>query len=201
MVHRSEKRKSKFQERLEAVQKAHEEMTRNGELSNVKRHTEETQPSEEDARSSQTAQLPRDPMVWKVLKHEKPRYYDPINLWDGNSYRYDWYRVSNGEKDYYCNNNDDRVLSPDDITHWSPPAGVKYPPYQPMTEDDIKEFSRRDLKHLIERMKDEIIPNNQIPNDNPDQHHAFNTGLKTGITVITTFLKPRRMTDDKKDNQ
>ena len=197
MVHRSEKRKSKFQERLEAVQKAHEEMTRNGELSNVKRHTEETQPSEEDARSSQTAQLPRDPMVWKDLKHQRPRYYDPINLWDGKYIYYDWYRVSNGEKDYYCNNNDNKILFPDDVTHWSPPAGVTYPPYKPMTRDDIKEFTRRDINEVLEVLGKLIARRitSQLP------HIEYVAGVDDAIITIDGLLKPRRMTDDKKDNQ
>lgn len=194
MVHRSEKRKSKFQLRLEEVQKAHEVMTRNGELSNVKRHIEDTTPPEEDGRSSQTAQLPRDPMVWKELRHEKPRYYDPINLWDGNSYRYDWYRVSDGEKDYYCNNNDDRVLSPDEITHWSPPAGVTYPPYKPMTRDDIKEFTQRDINEVLEALT-RLIKRREGSNL---PHIDYVAGVDDAIITLGKLFTTRRMTGGKK---
>lgn len=192
MVHRREKPKSKFQLRLDEVAKAHEEMTRNIELSKVKRHNEETHPPEEDARSSQTAQPP--PLDWKDLKHQRPRYYDPINLWDGKAILFDWYRVSNGEKDYYCNNKDNKILFPDDVTHWSPPAGVTYPPYKPMTEDDIKEFTQRDINEVLEALT-RLIKRREGSNL---PHIDYVAGVDDAIITLGKLFTTRRMTGGKK---
>ncbi len=193
MVHRSEKRKSKFQLRLEEVQKAHEEeMTRINEVSNVKPHTEDTTPPEEDARSSQTAQLP--PLDWKDLKHQRPRYYDPINLWDGKYLYNDWYRVSDGDKDYYCNNKDNKILFPNDITHWAPPAGITYPPYQPMTRDDIKEFTQRDINEVLEALT-RLIKRREGSNL---PHIDYVAGVDDAIITLGKLFTTRRMTGGKK---
>ena len=103
-----------------------------------KRVTEETADGIKKTLSAQppTVTVGEFGMSWRHIGQEKPRYYDPIHIWDGRSLNMDWARVWSEEleQDVYVNNRDDRVISK--ITHWSPPIGKTYPKYEPITIDE-----------------------------------------------------------------
>ena len=140
------KKKSKFQQRLEEVQKEHREAIDAG--INLKLHNEEF-PGDPDAHQSLTAQEVYHPNVhgnrgWFCTRRSPPPYYVPVDLWVwhwmyGKDIVEDWYRVSDGEKDYYCNQRDNDIITAP--THWAKRKGVVYPKYDPMTIDDIKQIN------------------------------------------------------------
>ena len=63
-------RKSKFQQRLEEVQKKHQEMT---------------PVSQDGASLSAQPPNPNGDLNWKDVKDELPQYYSPIHIWDGKT--------------------------------------------------------------------------------------------------------------------
>lgn len=129
----------------------------------------------------------QDDITWINIKTQKPRYYDPINIWDGkNEILYNWARVSNGENDYYVNTReiDGNVIY--NITHWSPPKGVKYPKYDPLTTKDLPGY---DLKQLIKTMKKQHIPYQVMTSWNRDRSEGYNDGVTQCIKIIERKLK------------
>ena len=122
-------------------------------------------------------------LSWRHIGQEKPRYYDPIHIWDGQSLNMDWCRVWSEEleQDIYVNLRDDRVISK--ITHWSPPHGITYPKYEPMTGDDIKEYSKNDM--------DDIVHEIQTLIDGSPLQRLTNEALAEAITIIRTHTNIR----------
>lgn len=99
----------------------------------------------------------------------------------------DWHRVWSEEleQDVYVNDRDNKVITK--ITHWTAPENVTYPKYEPMTGDDIKEFTRRDLKELKEKMSDLLIGNED--GVDPVARLTYNSGVEECITLINKRLR------------
>jgi len=130
---RRRQKKSKFQQRLEEVQKKYKE--------------ESTEVSQ--GNSSQTAHPPNPngDLNWKHVSDELPQYYSPIHIWDGEFIYRSWARVwSETMGNIYVNNEDNRVIK--HITHWTAPEGQEYPKYEPLTQDDIKRYTKRDITNI-----------------------------------------------------
>jgi len=153
-------KKSKFQERLEAaVKKRLPEDLRGSINDEVKLHDNTfisgAVSEVSQKRTSQTAQPPNFLSLqrWVDVKTEKPPYYSPINIWCGDPKEvlFNWSRVFNGEKDYYVNDVNDRVIYK--ISHWSAPAGIIYPKYNPMTAKDLPGYELTQLIKLMEKRK------------------------------------------------
>ena len=190
-------KKSKFQTRLDEIvaQRKKEETQATEEVTapKVRLHNRETPTREPGFPPRQTAQdVPGD---WISMENEKPPYYYPIDIYDGTDIMDDWNRVSTGERDYYCNNRTNDIVW--DITYWRKRPGVKYNPYQPMTEDDIKEFTRRDINEIVKNLTS--LVNRRIHSNLP--HIEYVAGVDDAIITVEAILNPRRMTEDKKDNQ
>jgi hypothetical protein len=155
------KRKSKFQQRLEEiVKKLKEEEIHSGDDPDgkVKLH-------EMDYKRPPTNRK------WISTEIDKPPYYTPIDIWDGMEVLEHWARVSNGEQDFYVNNQDDRVKY--HVTHWAKREGQVYPKYEPMTKTD----------HIISLLQKEVIQEGIRPLN--DQELAYNHGINTAIKIIT----------------
>jgi len=175
------KKKSKFQERLEAIIKKRE-----------------TSPPEADPTQSQSAQGSKEAMIWKDLRHERPPYYANIHLWDGKTIYYNWHRVSDGDYDTYYNRNDNRGLTADDITHWAAPVGSTLPKYEPMTADDIKQFTINDIKKAIEDMNKDMIPVSENEENGVTTRLAYNEGVKSCTIILKKLIRHHRMTNKKR---
>ena len=106
---------------------------------------------------------------WIQIDRERPPYYASSDIWDGKELYEDWARVSNGDKDFYVNNRDNRVKY--HITHWSKRPGVKYSTYEPMTIKDL----------IITDLDGEMIVSDE---NSTDDVHGFNTGIKIAIDII-----------------
>lgn len=174
MIHRRE-RKSKFQQRLEEVAKI---------------HREETDEVSQD-RSSQTAQPPNlfGKYKWKDMMEEQPPYYAPIHIYDGKTIHHNWSRVwSETLGNIYVNNEDDRVITK--VTHWSAPNGLDYPKYEPLTEDDVKRYTKRDVKVIIHELKKLIDrrENSKLPSVD------YVAGVDDAIIILEKMTRPKRMT-------
>ena len=112
-------KKSKFQQRLDEVAKKYRE-THPGstEGQQLKQYTE---------------------AGWIDITKERPPYYSPVDILDEDQVAHeDWHRLSDGEREYYGNLNDNRIISGTAITHWRKRSGVTYIKYEPMTMDDIR---------------------------------------------------------------
>jgi hypothetical protein len=167
------KRKSRFQQRLEEI---------------AQRLKDES-PDPETPATLSAQHLPLPPGYdWISLEDEQPPYYSPIDLWDGKQLYEDWARVSNGEQDYYVNNRDNRIMFI--ATHWSKRAGVNYPPYEPMTSEDLPRYSQRDIDGIIIQLNTMIHKRTSasIP------HIEYTTALEEAIEVINFHTKQSRMT-------
>ena len=166
--------KSKFQRRLEEVQKKHQEMS----------------PVSQKG-SSQSAQPPNPngDLNWKHVSDELPQYYSPVHIWDGKTLHRNWSRVwSESVGNVYVNNQDNRVITK--ITHWTAPEGMKYPKYEPLTSDDIKRYTRRDIKLIIEAMYKLIEKREKSKLPSID----YVAGVDDAIVTLEVLTKPRRMT-------
>ena len=152
-------KKSKFQQKLDIavrnMKKKHLPEDHRGSINDQVKLHEDTMFSGAQGtgrRKSQTAQPPNflNLQRWVSIKDEKPPFYSPINIWCGDTKEvlFNWARISNGKKDCYVNDVDHRVIK--EISHWSPPAGVIYPKYDPMTTKDLP---GHDLKEIIKSMK------------------------------------------------
>ena len=184
------KKKSKFQERLEEVQKEHREAIDAG--INLKLHNEEF-PGDPDAHQSLTAQEPYTPNVhgnrgWFCAQRNPPPYYVPVDLSVGQDILEDWYRVSDGEKDYYCNQRDDKVIYEPKL--WAKRTGVVYTKYDPMTTDDIKQITIRDLIDVMIKLENKKTTHSHMT----DLNKGVNLGLGQAITVINDLISKKRMT-------
>jgi len=167
-------RKSKFQQRLEEVQKKHQEMT---------------PVSQDGASLSAQPPNPNGDLNWKDVKDELPQYYSPIHIWDGKTMYKSWARVwSETAGNIYVNNMDNRVISK--ITHWTAPEGLKYPKYEPLTSDDVKRYTRRDIKLIVEAMYKliEKREKSKLPSV------EYVAGVDDAIVTLEVLTKPRRMT-------
>jgi hypothetical protein len=182
------KKKSKFQERLDELSKNYTPEEDKGSINDkldLHKMDDETISGGIQRRTSQTALRtptgqPPNPLGlqrWKSVMDEKPRYYDPVNIWDGKEVLYNWARVACENGDYYVNQDD---LVKYDVTHWSPPHGVDYPPYEPMTEDDIKLFTIRDINDIIKTIEQQ----NHAYDDND-----FERGYNLAMTECLMYLK------------
>lgn len=183
------KRKSKFQQRLEEMQKKHTEFSEDSGPSKVNLHNEETGDTGDP--ESPTAQ---DDRVWVSCDLNPPPYYAPVDIWigsvlmtEGNVCK-DWHRVSDGEWDYYCNQRDNTIVT--DPTHWRKRQGVNYPRYKPLTGDDIKRITYRELLEVRDTLEKEMIPTVEV-----QYNEGFNEGLLQGIKAINNLIRTKRMTD------
>jgi len=189
-------KKSKFQTRLDEIvaqrKKEETQSTEGATAPKVRLHTEEIPIRRGDSPTSIIAQpvpLPAD-REWISLEYgdEKPPYYSPIDIWDGKELYENWHRVSNGQYDYYCNQRDNRIVR--HVTHWAKLPGVKYNPYQPMTEDDIPKYSQRNMIELINELEEFItVP---LFNNEDFKNHQYEAGMYDAIKTV------KRMTGIKK---
>ena len=172
------KRKSKFQERLDEVAKKFRE----------------TSPPVSQEVSSLSAQPPNPDgdFKWKHVKDEVPQYYSRIHLWDGKTLYFNWSRVwSETIGNIYVNNQDDRVITK--ITHWTAPAGLEYPKYEPLTEDDVKRYTKRDINYIIKALTKLIL----LRENSKQPSVEYVQGVDDAIITLEKLIKPRRMTGKK----
>jgi len=188
-------RKSKFQERLNELLKKTKENSSPASQINQSQ-TAQTPGQKRSAGQSQSAQPPNpyNDFKWKHVSDELPPYYSAIHIWDGQRIHFNWTRVwSETLGNIYVNKKNDNIITK--ITHWSPPEGEIYPKYEPLTENDVKRYTTRDIQYLIGKMKDKLITNvEMIPNDR-NTRISYNTGIKSCITILNEL---QRMTDKKK---
>ena len=170
--------KSRFQQKLDELTQQHRD----------------SQSRVSQTGASQSAQPPdlHGKYKWKDVHEELPPYYAPIHIYDGKTIHHNWSRVwSETQGNIYVNNEDNRVITK--ATHWSPPDGLDYPKYQPLTSDDIKLYTRRDIKHLIENLN----KLSDIYADRLDDEYAtgYVQGVEESIIILEQALKnPKRMT-------
>lgn len=186
-------KKSRFQTRLDEIvaQRKKEEThsTEEATAPKVKLHEELTR--RQRTRASQMAQN-QTCGDWISMDEEIPPYYTPIDIKVAGEIMEDYHRVSDGEMECYCNTRDSLVaIGP---THWRKRPGIKYIPYEPMTEDDIKEFTRRDIKKIVEALTKLI--DRRIHSNLP--HIEYVAGVDDAIITVETLLNPKRMTGVKK---
>lgn len=183
-------KKSKFQERLDSTAKKYlSEDDEGGINDKVKLHDTNLfsgDPQKKTRRATQTAQPPNAGQTydWKETKKEKPPYYVRIHIWDGTTIFHNWARVSNGDEDYYVCTvypEVDVIIEDINITHWSPPAGVIYPKYDPMTANDLPGY---DLKQIIKTMK-----KIKVKASISFAAAAYNNGIDNCINIVERRLK------------
>lgn len=158
-----------------------------------KNKTKETTPVVSQINQSQSAQaLPPNPnnnLNWKDVKTELPKYYAPIHIWDGKKVYKNWARVwSESMGNVYVNNQDDNVITK--ITHWTAPEGLEYPKYKPLTEDDVKRYTRRDIKHIIKALTKLIL----LRENSKHPSTEYTQGVDDAIITLEKLIKPKRMT-------
>jgi len=175
MIHRRN-RKSKFQERLEEVAKVYRENLED--------------PTASSASLSAQPPNPVGDFNWRHVNDELPQYYSPIHIWDGKTMYLNWARVWSEATlgDIYVNNIDDRVITK--ITHWTPPKGQKYPKYEPLTDDDIKRYTKRDIKLIIKALTKLIL----LRENSKHPSVEYVQGVDDAIITIEKLIKPKRMT-------
>lgn len=128
-------KKSRFQQRLEEIQK--------------KMKTE----SEGDSGPGEV-KLHNKQYPWIDIEDELPPYYSPIDIIDSEeNYHENWHRLNNGSQDFYANLKDDRVRI--HITEWRKRPGIKYTKYEPMTILDV----------ITIQLQHELIPEDGRPLD------------------------------------
>jgi len=177
------RKKSKFQQRLEEIQEQH----RQAQGGKVYRHNQKTpDPETPTTVSAQPVPLPDD-REWISLEDERPPYYSPIDIWDGKELYEDWARVSDGEHDYYVNNRDNRVKHL--VTHWSKRAGVNYPNYKPLTEDDIPIYTQRDIDGIIIQLN--AMLHRSLEGKGSLE---YSNAIEEALTVISYHTKEARIT-------
>jgi hypothetical protein len=183
-------KKSKFQERLEAVAPKH--LAEKGSINDqVKLHDDtlftNSISEESNKRKSQPAQKPPNFLGlqhWTSVRKEKPLYYVYVNIWDGKEVFSNWVRVSDGEHDYYVNDITDEVKR--DIKYWSYPAGVTHPKYEPMTAEDLPGY---ELTQLIKAMKKLKIHYSEMTSWTRPRAEGINDGISTCIRIVERKLK------------
>ena len=175
------KRKSKFQERLNEVARLHRE------------YQEEKTGEAASLLAPSVPPNPNGDLNWKHVADELPQYYSPIHIWDGETVYFKWARVwSETLGNIYVNNEDDRVITK--ITHWTAPEGMKYPKYEPLTDEDIKRYTLRDIKHVIEAMYKLIAFREKSKSPSVD----YVAGVDDAIITLEKLTKYRRMTAKKR---
>jgi len=183
------KKKSKFQQRLEEMQLKHNVETGDSGPGNVNPHNEKTHPGDPGDGESQFAQEPWDPNIhgnrgWYCTRFQEPPYYAPVDIWVGQDVLEDWYRVSDGENDYYCNQRDNTIIH--DPSHWHKRIGVIYPKYDPMTTDDVPKYTQRQVNEIIGEI-DSILstPPFGVRTQRQDELiEQFHVGLKEAKNII-----------------
>jgi len=122
--------------------------------------------------------------IWTSIKDSKPTYYKPISIRVGNKVIDNlWARVSDGDHDYYVNNDDNRVI--DEITHWSDLT------VSPKNVDPAIK-----LKLLIHLIEENYLPLDQVLGFNKERSEGYNMGIGTAVNVLEREIQ--RLT---KDNQ
>lgn len=125
------KKKSKWQQRLEEMVEEHK-TKRSGDKVNL--HNTDRHWNDQTAMTTAGHYLPGK---WIPIDEEKPPYYAPIDILVYGTDEYqNWARLSNGDYDYYAENNGHRIKR--HITHWAKREGHTYPKYEPLTMDDLK---------------------------------------------------------------
>jgi hypothetical protein len=181
-------KKSKFQEKLDTavmnMKKKHLEEDRGSVNDEVKLHEDKffTGATSEVSRkkTSQTAQPPNPFGIqkWISVKDVKPPCYFPINIWDGKEVQYNWHRVNYGD-DYYAN--DVTIDIKTDVTHWSTPAEVIYPKYEPISAKDLPGY---ELTQIIKAMKKQ-----QILYNCSEYANGYNEAIHDCIKIVERRLK------------
>jgi len=174
-------KKSKFQQRLEEMQKKHRENSPGAATAGkVKRHKPGL-PREAMAEQNQTAQIPGD---WISVLDELPPYYTSVDIYNGLHIMEDWARVSHGgerdgKDDFYVNNRDNNVVY--DITYWRKRPYVSYVSYDPMTKDDKPKYTQRDIDGIIINLNNLTAKHTQ----RDDEHSAgYTQGVDEAIDTI-----------------
>ena len=173
-------KKSRFQQRLEEMQAQHKKEN----------------PSTEDLGPGKVNLHDKDnPIPWISELDEKPPYYTSVDIFVDCEVYEDWARVSHGgevdgKDDFYVNNRNSAVIY--NITHWRKRDSdlFKYRPYKPMTEDDIKQVTYRDLTEVITLLEKEMITDLGI-----EWHEGFNQGISNAIQTLKEFINKKRMTE------
>ncbi len=137
-----------------------------------------------------------NPIPWISVLDELPPYYTSVDIFvDGKVLYTDWARVSHGgevdgKDDFYVNNRNSDVIY--NITHWRKrdPDLFKYEPYKPMTEDDIKRITYRDLTEVITLLEKEMVSDPDV-----DFHSGYNLGLTMAINTLNILINKKRMTE------
>jgi len=175
------KKKSKFQQKLDEI--AENRRTGSEEIPTRQVKLHKNQPKGDPP--SQTA------YPWIPLTKEIPPYYTNIDLLDEYTTKVykRWHRVSDGTRDHYCNNNNHRTLS--NPTHWRKRKGIKYNKYEPMTGDDIKQFTTNDINSLLEEMIEDRIPYKNVPVDTQNTHLIYNTGVNSCIKMVKRMIRQK----------
>ena len=178
-------------QRLEKIQlKYHKKKPNPTGPSNVNSHNP-TMSGDPRSLQTQLAQRPSD--EWISVNLNKPPYYTPVDVLDINMNVWeDWHRLSDGDKDYYCNPRTDHLTQ--NVTHWRKRPGITYEPYNPMTTNDIPIMNINELNDMIKVMIKLIDKrtSSHLP------HIEYVTGVDDAIIAVEqTFkqiLKAKRMT-------
>jgi hypothetical protein len=110
--------------------------------------------------------------IWTSIKDSKPTYYKP--------------RVSDGDNDYYVNNDDNRVIN--EITHWSDLT------VSPKNVDPAIK-----LKLLIHLIEENYLPLDQVLGFNRERSEGYNHGIGTAVSVLEREIQ--RLTKDSQTTQ
>lgn len=178
------KKQSRFQQRLEEIQKTVNEETGDSKSGKVKLH--KTEEATEDGSTTKTAQPPQLPgfrtKSWKHVDVIPPPYYRNVHVWDGEKVYYNWARVwSETAGDIFVKNDSDEVKT--NIIQWVEPEDV--PQYTDNIPDDCKILSVNDVKELIRKMEDLY---QYIGEAGSHYGCGFNNAVKQCITLLEEQL-------------
>ena len=125
---------------------------------------------------------------WFYTRLHPPPYYSPVDLWVGGDHgkvMKDWHRVSDGDNDYYCNSKDNEVIF--EPSHWRKHPDVTYPPYDPLTVNDLPILSTNDVKEIVKTLQ------GLITNINPNPYmDYYNSAMEGCIDIIEEALKQKQ---------
>ena len=182
------KRKTGFQKRLEEAAKKYGTIPH--EVSQNPQSQSAHDPDGDDKPTSQSAPPnPSGNLKWKRCNDELPQYYSSIHLWDGQEVHLNWARVwSETLGNIYVNNRDDTIITK--ITHWTAPEGQEYPKYNPLTKDDVRLYTKRDVRVVLNKLYGLIKnrDNSKLPSI------EYNAGVDDAIITIENATKDKRMT-------
>jgi len=115
--------------------------------------------------------------IWTSIEDSKPTYYSPVSIRIGNKVIDKlWSRVSDGDDDYYVNNDDNRVIR--DITHWSDTT---------VTPENVDRVVG--LKLLIKLIEEHYVPLTEVIGFNKERSEGFNQGIGRSVEVLEREIR------------